>query len=286
MPDSLSDGFTPGMWSTLPPLHLQPPVLRGRESQLTALLAHMQNNAVVTLDGGVGAGKSTLALAVARTIEAEATNLVWWIDAADDRTPKSVLFKEIAAAAVRHVHGDGPSIFGDAWSHCTDRPDLLWELLERVSVPWLLVVDNLDVPSSEWSPWLRAPVSPHGTVLITTTHKAAWDQPAARHRVEPLDRESAAAVLLDLAPHAGNVEQARHLADDLAGSPLALSLAGRYLAWISRAPVLPGRLPRTFTEYSADATTAPRSRPYLPSWALDIVDWPAGIRSSLARYRR
>ena len=66
-----------------------------------------------------------------------------------------------------------------------------------------------------------------------------------------LDTDDGAQILLDLAgPDSGNRDQAAALADRLGGLPLALRLAGRYLADVHRRPALEGQI-TTFADYRA-----------------------------------
>jgi hypothetical protein len=120
---------------------------------------------------------------------------------------------------------------------------------------WLLVLDNADDPDllaagqgrvHERRGWLRAPCE-HGAVLVTTRSANAWGE-AALLQVGPLSRDDGAAVLRDLAPDAG--PDADALADRLGCLPLALRLAGSYLAAVRSFPAIPGlAAPTTFGEY-------------------------------------
>jgi tetratricopeptide (TPR) repeat protein len=101
----------------------------------------------------------------------------------------------------------------------------------------LLVIDSADEPGLLARPggelvdgdgWLR-PVPVPGLVLVTS-RDARWPGWCRRHQLGLLDAGTSAQVLLDHAPHAGTRDQARSLATGLGGLPLALRLAGSYLA--------------------------------------------------------
>ncbi len=102
--------------------------------------------------------------------------------------------------------------------------------------------DNADAPAvlaaygsvspADGTGWLRAHSS--GIVVVTTRTRdqRVWGSWAAMRELRPLDEAAAAQVLADLAPDIRDPagEQARALARRLGGLPLALHLAGAYLA--------------------------------------------------------
>jgi tetratricopeptide (TPR) repeat protein len=108
--------------------------------------------------------------------------------------------------------------------------DLVWHYLDRSDQPWLLVLDNADTPAIlRDGGWLRT--SPAGTIIVTTRQAAAhWWPGAELLQFGVLPREDAARVLQDLAPDAGSIEDAAEVADRLGRLPLALTLAGGFLA--------------------------------------------------------
>jgi tetratricopeptide (TPR) repeat protein len=99
-----------------------------------------------------------------------------------------------------------------------------------------------------------------GTVVVTTRDGLAitWHDPPPQwvsfHRVTGLTRSDGADVLLELSSRAaGTPGEAADLAERLDGLPLALMLAGRYLAEAGRMPasLATPDLPRTFLAYIA-----------------------------------
>ena len=83
--------------------------------------------------------------------------------------------------------------------------------------------------------WLRPVAGQAGMVLVTSRDgsPASWGSWSRRHRLEMLPADPAAAVLADHAGHhpgLGSEEDARLLAARLGGLPLALKIAGSYLA--------------------------------------------------------
>jgi hypothetical protein len=147
----------------------------------------------------------------------------------------------------------------DAWSGVGSAPDLLWDTLHACTDRWLLVLDNADTPQMLALPgervwadngWLR--IGRTGTVLVTSRDRdpATWGPNAELHAVGALDDDTGARVLLALAPRAGDVAEARALSQRLGGLPLALRVAGGYLATATTANALPGFAPaRRFADY-------------------------------------
>jgi tetratricopeptide (TPR) repeat protein len=169
--------------------------------------------------------------------------------------------------------------------------DLVWSRLDATEHPWLLILDNVDEPAVLADPgrspgdgtgWLRS--SPAGLTVVTTRTSSpeVWGREADLHHVEVLDAADGGGVLLDLAAGAGAEADARALATRLGGLPLALNLAGNFLARAARGIGLlsgTGRgAVRTFTGY-LDALQA--DGPGL----LD-AGGPRGVAGSETLYRR
>ena len=131
-----------------------------------------------------------------------------------------------------------------------DAADVIWQRLAGRRERWLLVIDNADDPQvlagagscvAEGRGWLR-PVT--GQDRDGPGHQPGREPgelgvvvPAAR--LEMLSADPAAAVLADHAGHhpgLGGEEDARLLADRLGGLPLALKIAGSYLAEAAAIP--------------------------------------------------
>ncbi|MGC5233000.1 tetratricopeptide repeat protein [Streptomyces albogriseolus] len=207
---------------------------------------------IQVLSGMGGVGKTTVALSSAE--RAKKTEVeVFWIQAgsaaavADGMRHAALL----AGAPAEHV--------AHAWEK-GGRPaaDLVWRHLMNMDRPWLLVfddADDLDVLScpgsalADGTGWARPPVGKSQGVLVTTRdgNARSWGDRIARfHQLDVLGTEFAAQVLRELAPAAGDTASALSLADRLGSLPLALHLAGTYLAMAQGDPLAEAQ---TFAEY-------------------------------------
>ncbi|MFT7835473.1 NB-ARC domain-containing protein [Saccharothrix sp. BKS2] len=228
----------PEIYSIRPPTGDLPPRVRGRDPLLSALgdLRSEAEPHVRVLHGLGGCGKTTIALELARTAGRNG-HQVFWVSAHQHErliTGMRVIAREL---------GVPENEVEDAWSGHGSAPDLLWHHLDQARRRWLLVIDNADKPDflavADGSPgdgtgWVRA--SPAGTTVITTRvgNPQVWGNQAELYPVDVLAVDDAADVLIDIAGHAGDHEDARALADRLGGLPLALVSAGRYLARTAR----------------------------------------------------
>ena len=179
---------------------------------------------------------------------------MWWVSA----TEPGVLAAGMQALGRRLGVTDAALEHGDV-------ADVIWLRLAARQDPWLLVVDNADDPQllagagtdvAEGRGWLR-PVpgrlggfwSPAGTGA-----RRAGDRGRGGTGWRPLTTDYAAAMLADHAGHhpgLGSEEDARRLAARLGGLPLALKIAGSYLAEAAAIPAAfagPGVI-RTYQEY-------------------------------------
>ncbi|MYS22520.1 Tetratricopeptide repeat-containing protein [Streptomyces sp. DvalAA-14] len=204
-----------------------PLALRDRSEVLARLregLTSGRGAEVYVLHGMGGAGKTALAQAFFDIATAEYRRVGLWVNAAD----RAALRAGMLAAAADRGALDGELLA----AHQGHRPaaDLVWHYLDRSVEPWFLVLDNADDPAIlRDGSWLRG--SPRGTVLVTTRRAAArWWPGAELQHIGVLPREDAARVLCDLAPHSGTLAQAAEVADRLGRLPLALTLAGGFLA--------------------------------------------------------
>jgi tetratricopeptide (TPR) repeat protein len=204
-----------------------------RSGLLDALMAlkHGPRQGPAVLAGPGGTGKTTVAAALARHARALGDQ-VWWISAADPVTLSQGL---TAVAQQLGGVGDVEAIARGA----ADAADRFWRLLEDASPGWLLVFDEADDPRvlvagdspagvQDLTGWVRS--SARGLALVTSreTDRRMWGA-AQLLTIGKLPEADAAQVLLELAPSAGDEDQARALACRLGRHPLSLRLAGSYL---------------------------------------------------------
>ncbi|WDO05967.1 tetratricopeptide repeat protein [Streptomyces murinus] len=204
-----------------------PAVLRDRVVEMERLRAAVEpgvGNRVYVLHGLGGCGKTAVAYTLFQHATAQARRVGLWVNASD---PASLRAGMLAVAADRGAT-DGELV--GARSGLRPAADLVWHYLDRSDQPWLLVLDNADDPSIlRDGGWLRT--SPLGTVIVTTRQAAShWWPGAELLQFGVLPRTEAALVLRDLAPEAGTLEDAADVADSLGRLPLALTLAGGFLA--------------------------------------------------------
>jgi tetratricopeptide (TPR) repeat protein len=162
---------------------------------------------------------------------------VWWVSASDTASLMGgmleVLHQLEAPEDVTRPLQEGAAIAADR----------TWEFLTRAAGRrWLLVFDNADIPavlaaSGATSPadgngWLRP--DPSGMIVVTTRVRdpQVWGTGLVLRELHALDDATAARVLHDIAPAVADEtgQQARELGHRLGGLPLALHLAGAYLA--------------------------------------------------------
>lgn len=204
-----------------------PVVLRDRTelmSRLKASVVEGAGNEVLVLHGLGGCGKTAVAYTLFQHATTEGERLGFWVNASDHASLRAGM---LAVAADR---GAGEGELMAARSGLRAAADLVWEYLDRSDQPWQLILDNADDPAVlRDGGWLRT--SPRGTVLVTTRQAAPHWWPAAELlHLGVLPRIEAAEVLCDLAPGTGTVEEAAVVADRLGRLPLALTLAGGFLA--------------------------------------------------------
>jgi hypothetical protein len=202
-----------------------------RHQRALLALMHGSRQGPAVLAGPGGTGKTTAAAALAEHAGALG-NQVWWISAADPVTLSQGL------TAVTRQLGGARDVEAVARGEA-DAADRFWRLLDSASPRWLLVFDEADDPrvlAAGNSPagvqgltgWVRS--SAAGLVLVTSreTDPRMWGA-AQLLTIGQLPESDAAQMLLDLAPSAGDADQARALARRLGRHPLSLRLAGRYL---------------------------------------------------------
>jgi tetratricopeptide (TPR) repeat protein len=220
--------------SIVPPWGLLPSTVHGQQSildEIRSLIMHPDGRAHV-LTGIGGAGKTTIALRAADLAKNAAVR-TWWIDASSaESTVADVaeLLLELGAAPrdVQPVQ-EGRRALVDA----------LWKRLDQAPGPWLLVIDNADEPA-----YLAAEGggthlgnglvrgSANGLVLVTSRVgiATAWGTTCVLHGVPRLSATAGAQILVDaVGERAGTLREGAVLADLLAGVPLAIRSAARYL---------------------------------------------------------
>jgi hypothetical protein len=223
--------------------------VRGRDDLIAELVDAAGQVRVVY--GLGGCGKTTLALEVAYQARQCGVE-VWWVSAVE---------ADSLVAGIRTV-GRRLGVT-DAELNRGDVCDVIWERLSARTAPWLLVLDNADDPQILTGPgtwvgegrgWLRPVDSAVGQVLVTSRDGAetSWGAWCIRRRLPVLPSDQAAQVLIDRTGNvAGSDDEARALADRLGGLPLAVRIAGSYLAEAAAIPAAfaePGLI-RTFRQY-------------------------------------
>jgi hypothetical protein len=243
-----------------PPVSITPPFgqraaylpIRGRD-ELLAELAGAHQLRVRVVHGLGGCGKTRLAIEVAYQAQQRGAE-VWWVSAAEP----SGLIAGMRALGRRLGVSEAELNHGDA-------ADVIWRRLGEQADPWLLVIDNADHPHiltgagtsvAEGRGWLRPVFSQAGLVLVTSRDgsEASWGPWCLRHRLVSLPADEAALILADHArdrPQLGSDDDARKLAERLGGLPLALKIAGSYLAESATVPAAfsDAGLIRTYQQY-------------------------------------
>jgi hypothetical protein len=204
-----------------------PVVLRDRTEEMDRLRAAVEpgvGNRVYVLHGLGGCGKTAVAYALFQHATTNAGRVGLWVNASD---PASLRTGMLAVAADR---GATDAELTGARSGLRPAADLVWHYLDHPDQPWLLVLDNADAPAIlRDGGWLRT--SPAGTIIVTSRRAGTqWWPGAELLHFGVLSRDDAALVLHDLVPHAGSTEDAAAVADRLGRLPLALILAGSFLA--------------------------------------------------------
>ncbi|MFY4717153.1 hypothetical protein [Streptomyces sp. LaBMicrA B280] len=224
----------PGTFSVRAPYGELPGRVRGRDELLAALEGDVTEGSdrVQVLYGLGGCGKTTVALRLARFAHGLGHHVFWISGASRDRL--STGMRQVARELGVSEHD-----IDAAWSGRSSATDLVWRALDGAERPWLLVVDNLDEPPvaasvdgsvGDGTGWIRS--STAGLTVVTSRigNPMLWGGAAWCRPVDTLAPQDGAAVLIDLAGDAGSEADARRLAEQLGGLPLALRLAGSFLA--------------------------------------------------------
>ncbi|MGW1878770.1 tetratricopeptide repeat protein [Streptomyces sp. NPDC001975] len=215
--------------------------LRGRDELVASLLnlcGRRGDGRLHVLHGLSGSGKTALALEIVHVLQQvhKSGHRVWWLNG------QQVALLEDGLRAVASRVGLAGEVLESAGV-----VDALWHRLSHAEWPWLLVVDGVDDPGLLDGPgllaagtgWIRPHLCSYGLVLVTTRDGTTegWGFGAVLHPVAPLESRDAARLLLDHAgPGAGTPAAAERLARRLGGLPLALRMAGVYLAEVNGMP--------------------------------------------------
>lgn len=207
--------------------------VRGRAGLVSAIEATFEKGSdshVQVIHGLAGSGKTSVALEIASHVESAGAQ-VWWIHGADASavaTGMMAVATHIGVTEVELAQGDAA--------------DALWRRLRNLNQRWLLIVDNVNDPAiltaqagsfADGTGWIRPDVGPQGNVLITSrlATPSAWGQWCTLHQVKMLPDDDGGRMLLDYVPSlSSSAEHAKTLSARLGGLPLALRLAGLYLA--------------------------------------------------------
>ncbi|GAB4199020.1 MAG: hypothetical protein OHK0022_18910 [Roseiflexaceae bacterium] len=195
------------------------PLFVGRVDELHQIAAQLKAGATVLVTAGIGGvGKTQLAVEVAHRYGRYFGGGVFWLSFADPGT----IAGEVAAC------GRSMGAFHDAEK--LEQAVQVQRTLARWAngPPCLLIFDNCEDEAllREWQP-----KTGQSRVLVTTRHQGQWS-PELDVQLLALDvlaREESIALLRRLAPRLADHE-ADLIAKELGDLPLALHLAGRYLA--------------------------------------------------------
>jgi tetratricopeptide (TPR) repeat protein len=228
--------------------------LRGRERLLGEILETGDGRGVRVIHGLGGCGKTSLAMEAAHRLAQRGAE-VWWVPAGEERrflAGMRALGRSLGVTDEEARHGEAA--------------DLIWRLLTMRRQEWLLVIDNADDPqvlaapgmsAADGTGWLRPVDSPAGLVLVTTRDGRAgsWGPWCRLHPVGMLAVTEAAQVLADRTKshHSalGGDADAEALAERLGRLPLALRIAGSFLAEMAEIPLAfadPGLI-RSYHQY-------------------------------------
>ncbi|CAN9148983.1 unnamed protein product [Alternaria alternata] len=225
-----------------------PEVLRvehfvGREENITEICEALQydgSRKTAVVHGLGGMGKTQLALAYAQRHK-DQYSAVFWVNSKDVDT-----LKQGYAAAARRIYREHPSLVHlNAVAEGSDLNEAAEAVKRWLSSAgndrWMVIYDNYDTPklpghneAGTFDIWPFLPEADQGAVLITT--RSSQLQPGRPVAVKKLrDIEHSLEILSQTSRRDGLSldADARKLAEELDGLPLALATAGAYLHQVS-----------------------------------------------------
>jgi hypothetical protein len=226
-------------FSSQPPPFGRLPQVRGRDALLSSMTEHIKiDRRVQVISGMGGVGKTTIALKLCQILAEggrRKRRRTWWIPASDRTSLTSGMLgiaRELDAPAsdlVLMEQGNPVAI------------DKFWELLEKVTFEWILVLDNADIVTllskddidsrvSDGTGWIRRPRKGNLIVTSRVTDPVVWGAQCIVNNIDIPSAGEAAGILLDLAPGGGTSQEARELSERLGRLPLALHIAGEAIA--------------------------------------------------------
>ena len=266
------------------PFGMLPVEVRGRQALIAELLGGLArrrpglNNTWVLVGMG-GLGKSTVALSIAQTARSRGWR-VWWVNASDSASITGGILEVLHQArapdfTIDQVRAGAATAAENAWEFLNSS--------HSAGKRWLLVFDNADTPSAlaaqgvsspaDYTGWLRP--DPSGMVIVTSRIKDSriWGMRVKVRELNFLEDATGARVLSDLAPNVVDPSggEGKDLSRRLGGLPLALHLAGSYLA-------SPFAGWQTFAEYRNALDTEG-----LPSVLADIDQAGLQVRGTIQR---
>lgn len=217
----------------VPPIDLLPARIYGRDDMLADLekLLYMPDGQCHALTGSLGAGKSTVALELAKRALKAKLN-VWWVPGSADIVDGCMI------AVAGQLEAD-PGELAAARAGKRSLQDLVWRYLDNAAKPWLLIFDGVDDPklmstlssNGQGCGWIRP--SNRGLVVVTSCLKGviAGQRHTVPHPVRAMDRDDVLKFLGDAGiPSAGaRKKDWETLACRLSGAPFTLNLIARYL---------------------------------------------------------